>query len=98
VAVNAGTDRWRDRVGFRTVAINGAQILLNGAPVFLRGISLHEEEIGADPARHVTPESARALLLRVKDRLHGNFVRLAHYPHDEVMVRAADELGLLVWS
>jgi beta-glucuronidase len=98
VAVTAGTDVWRDRVGFRTVAVRGSQILLNGEPVFLRGISLHEEEIGPDPTRHMTPDAARALLSRVKQGLHGNFVRLAHYPHDEVMVRAADELGLLVWS
>ena len=27
-----------------------------------------------------------------------NFVRLAHYPHDEHTTRLADELGLLVWS
>jgi beta-glucuronidase len=27
-----------------------------------------------------------------------NFVRLAHYPHDETMLRAADRMGLLVWS
>jgi beta-glucuronidase len=98
VTVRAGADLWRDRVGFRTLAVDGARILLNGVPVFLRGISLHEEEIGADPTRHITPEAARALLREVKDGLHGNFVRLAHYPHDEAMLRAADELGLLVWS
>src|SRR5690606_26604774 len=98
VTVSAGNDRWRDRVGFRTVAVDGARILLNGEPVFLRGISLHEEEIGTDPTRRLTREAARALLSRVKDGLHGNFVRLAHYPHDETVVRAADELGLLVWS
>ena len=98
VAVTAGADRWRDRVGFRTVAVEGPRILLNGAPLFLRGISVHEEEIGADPARTMTPEAARALLAQVKQGLHGNFVRLAHYPHDEAMVRAADELGLVVWS
>jgi beta-glucuronidase len=66
--------------------------------VFLRGISLHEEEIGADPTRRITPEAARALLLAVKDGLHGNFVRLAHYPHDETMVRAGRRVGLIVWS
>lgn len=98
VTVTAGADRWRDRVGFRTVAVDGARILLNGEPAFLRGVSLHEEEIGADPTRRITPEAARALLARVRDDLHGNFVRLAHYPHDEVMTRMADELGLLVWS
>ena len=30
VAVSAGADVWRDRVGFRTVAVDGANILLNG--------------------------------------------------------------------
>jgi len=98
VLVSAGGDRWRDRVGLRTVAVDGARIVLNGEPLFLRGISLHEEEVGADPARRITPEAARALLATVKDELHGNFVRLAHYPHDEAMVRMADELGLIVWS
>jgi len=98
VSVKAGADTWHDRIGFRTVAVDGARILLNGEPIFLKGVSLHEEEIGADPTRRMTPEAARALLAQVKDGLHGNFVRLAHYPHDEAMVRAADELGLIVWS
>jgi beta-glucuronidase len=30
--------------------------------------------------------------------LGANFVRLAHYPHDETMLRAADRMGLLVWA
>ncbi|MGM9485513.1 glycoside hydrolase family 2 protein [Roseateles sp. NT4] len=98
VAIEAGEDRWRDRIGFRTVETRGADILLNGKPVFLRGISLHEEEIGPNPTRDITPEAARALLGEIKNGLHGNFVRLAHYPHSEVMTRTADELGLLVWS
>lgn len=98
VTATAGDDRWTDRVGLRTVAVDGARILLNGEPMFLAGISLHEEELGANPARTMTPAAARDLLRLVKDGLHGNFVRLAHYPHGEVMTRAADELGLLVWS
>jgi len=98
VAINAGQDVWRDRVGFRTIERKGTEILLNGKPVFLRGISMHEEEIGANPARIITPENARALLGEIKNGLHGNYVRLSHYPHSEVMTRVADELGLLVWS
>ena len=43
------------------------------------------------------PSDARTLLGWVKE-LGGNFVRLAHYPHDEAMVREADRMGLLVWS
>ncbi len=98
VVIDAGEDRWRDRIGFRTIEVRGADILLNGKPVFLRGISLHEEEIGPNPTRDITPEAARALLGEVKSGLHGNFVRLAHYPHSEVMTRMADQMGLLVWS
>jgi beta-glucuronidase len=98
VAVTAGSDTLTDRIGFRTVEVRGTQILLNGKPVFLRGISLHEEELGTDPVRAITPAAARALLTEVKQGLHGNFVRLAHYPHSEVMTRMADELGLIVWS
>ncbi len=98
VAVDAGEDHWKDRIGFRTIEVRGSNILLNGKPIFLRGISLHEEEIGAEPTRAITPAAARALLSEVKDGLHGNYVRLAHYPHGEMMTRTADELGLLVWS
>lgn len=98
VTVQAGEDRWRDRIGFRTIAARGSQILLNGRPIFLRGVSVHEEELGAAPARTMTPAAARALLTEAKEGLHANFVRLAHYPHAEVTTRLADELGLLVWS
>lgn len=98
VSFESGEDSLTDRVGLRTIEVKGEDILLNGKSIFLRGICLHEEELGDNPVRAITPASARALLNEVKDGLHGNFVRLAHYPHSEVMTRAADELGLLVWS
>ena len=98
IQLSAGEDVLRDRIGFRTVEVRGEDILLNGRSVFLRGISMHEEEIGKDPVRAITPAAARALLTEIKQGLGGNFVRLAHYPHSEVMTRMADELGLLVWS
>lgn len=93
-----GTDAVTDRIGFRTLAVKGADILLNGRPITLRGVSLHEEELGANPARRLTASAAHALLREVKHGLHGNYVRLSHYPHNETLLRAADELGLLVWS
>ncbi|WP_236634226.1 glycoside hydrolase family 2 protein [Caulobacter sp. X] len=98
VVVQSGEDRLTDRVGFRTVETKGSEILLNGKPIFLRGVSIHEEELGDNPARTITEAGARALLSEVKTGLHGNFVRLAHYPHSEITTRLADEMGLLVWS
>jgi beta-glucuronidase len=98
VRIEAGEDVLKDRIGFRTIAVRGNDILLNGRPIFLRGINIHAEEFGVDPTRAITPAAARALLTEARNGLHANFVRLAHYPHPETMVRAADELGLLVWS
>jgi len=98
IVVQTGEDRLTDRVGFRTIETKGSEILLNGKPIFLRGISVHEEEFGDNPARTITEAGARALLAEVKEGLHGNFVRLAHYPHSEITTRLADEMGLLVWS
>lgn len=98
VEFEAGDDVLRDRVGFRTIEVRGTDILLNGKPIFLRGISMHEEEFGKEPTRAITPAAAQALLGEIKHGLNANFVRLAHYPHSEVMTRTADELGLLVWS
>jgi beta-glucuronidase len=96
VVFAAGRDRLRETIGFRTVEARGAQILLNGQPVFLRGISLHEEA----PWRCGRIRDARECvrLLKAARELGCNFVRLAHYPHSEEMTRAADRLGLLVWS
>ncbi len=91
-------DELHERMGFRTIAVKGSQILLNGAPIFLRGISLHEEEFGSNPARNMTEQASRALLGEIKHGLNGNYVRLSHYPHSETTVRLADEMGLLVWS
>ncbi len=96
VEIAAAGDRVRDRIGFRTIATRGTDILLNGKPVFLRGVSVHEQAPMRE-GRANGPEDARTLLGWVKE-LGGNFVRLAHYPHNESMVRMADSLGLMVWA
>ncbi len=98
VMVKAGDDSLTDRIGFRTIEVRGTQIVLNGKPVFLRGICMHGEEFGPNPSLRITAQAARALFSEIKNGLHGNFVRLAHYPHSEVTTRMADEMGLLLWS
>jgi len=97
VEIASGEDRLVDRVGLRTIATRGRQLLLNGEPVFLRGISIHEEYSAEGGGRVRDAAQARQLLLWAKD-LGCNFVRLAHYPHNEHIVRLADEMGLMVWS
>jgi beta-glucuronidase len=95
VEIEAESDRVVDRIGFRSVETRGHDILLNGEPLFLRGISVHEEAPLRAGRAH-SDEDARTLLGWALE-LGANFVRLAHYPHNEAMVRAADEMGLLLW-
>ena len=90
------TDEITEPIGFRTIETKGSDILLNGKPIFLRGISIHEQAPNRK-GRATSEADARKLLGWAKE-LGANFVRLAHYPHNEHMIRVAEELGLLVWS
>lgn len=47
--------------------------------------------------RNYSESDARTMFQWVKE-LNANFVRLAHYPHNENMPRLADELGILLWE
>jgi len=96
VKLSAGQDAIEDLIGFRTIETRGTEILLNGKPIFLRGVAIHAEAPYRTGRAH-TDKDAETLLGWAKE-LGCNFVRLAHYPHDETMLRAADRMGLLVWS
>lgn len=96
VKLAAGEDVINDKIGFRVIDTKGKEILLNGEPIFLRGISIHDENpIRADRAHSM--DDARLLLEWTKE-LGCNFARLAHYPHQENIVRLADEMGMLLWE
>jgi beta-glucuronidase len=69
-------------------------VLLNGRPVRLRGVSLHEDHpvLGA-----AWGPSQRAEALRRVDQLGANVVR-AHYPLHPALLEALDRRGVLVWD
>jgi beta-glucuronidase len=96
VAIGNGSETVEDHIGFRSIETRGEQILLNGEPVYLRGISLHDESV-LKPGVANDSDAAAAQLGLAKE-LNCNFVRLSHYPHNEHTLREADELGLMVWS
>jgi len=96
VEIKLGEETICDEIGFRTIETKGKQILLNGQPIFLKGISIHEEKPNGGGRANST-EDAHTLLSWAKE-LGCNFVRLAHYPHNEYAVREAERMGMLVWS
>ncbi|HOK36069.1 MAG TPA: glycoside hydrolase family 2 TIM barrel-domain containing protein [Paludibacteraceae bacterium] len=96
--VKFSTDKetFSDQIGFRTIETKGKEIFLNGKKVFLKGISIHEEAPFRQ-GRAWSKEDAKILIDWAKE-LGCNYVRLAHYPHNENMVREAERAGLMVWS
>ena len=96
VEIEMDGETLKDEIGFRTIETRGKQILLNGEPIFLKGISIHEEKPNGG-GRANSVEDAKTLLTWAKE-LGCNYVRLAHYPHNEYMVREAERMGILVWS
>lgn len=88
-------DALSDRVGFREVRVSGTDILLNGDPVFLKGISVHEDHL--ELGKTTDEATIRATIAHLKE-LHGDYLRLAHYPHDGRFARIADEEGVLLWE
>ncbi len=96
VTITTDSDQVSDRIGFRNIDTKGADLMLNGKSIFLKGISIHEEN-AIRGGRAYSREDAFMLLNWAKE-LGCNFVRLAHYPHNENIIRLADEMGILVWE
>ena len=96
VIIKTSTDTVNDQIGFRTLKTKGHEILLNNESMFLKGISIHEES-PVRGGRGYSKEDAQQLLNWAKE-LGCNYVRLAHYPHNEHMVRLADKMGMMVWE
>ena len=86
----------KDQIGFRTIKTDGHQIKLNGKPIFLKGISLHEES-PITKGRANSLEDAEIIVKWLKE-LGSNYVRLSHYPHNEHIVRLAEKEGILIWE
>lgn len=80
-------------IGFRSVRVADNELLINGRPVMINGVNIHEHS--PTHGRFVTAgETLRDLLLMKRHNI--NAIRLAHYPHAEHFAQLCDELGLYV--
>ena len=84
-----------DRVGFRTVKVEGEAILLNGRRLLLKGFNRHEEHGQFGSALSV---EAMAADLQLALDTGANTIRTCHYPNDPRFLDLCDELGILVWE
>ncbi|MFI3287792.1 MAG: glycoside hydrolase family 2 TIM barrel-domain containing protein [Rikenellaceae bacterium] len=96
VTISSGSDSVEDEIGFRTIRTEGKKILLNDKEIFCRGINMHEET-PFFAARAYSREHAEVQFGWIKE-MNGNFARLAHYTHSEETIKAAERMGILLWS
>ena len=96
VSLTRGDEVISDQIGFRCIETRGKHILLNGKQVFLRGVSMHDEAPFQQGRIH-SASQAHTLLAWAKE-MGCNYMRFAHYPHNELTVREAEKMGIMVWS
>lgn len=68
---------------------------LNGKRLLLRGTQRHADHAGVAAA--MTDDRVREEMKLIRD-MGANFIRLAHYQQDRLVLDLCDELGLLVWE
>ena len=94
VELSAGDDDVMTEVGFRYYSIDREKgFSLNGKPYPLRGVSTHQDMDGKATA--LTYEDYDRDYETVRE-LGCNFLRLAHYPHNDYAFRLCDRMGIIV--
>ena len=90
---SGAVDLASDSIGLRQIKTAANQILLNGKPIFLRGITRHDiygtQGFVADEA------TIRQDLKQIQET-GVNFVRSIHYPPDPKFSRIADQMGMMI--
>jgi beta-galactosidase len=81
------------RVGFRSVEIRGGQLLVNGVPVYIKGVNRHEHDARTG---HVVTEAQMRTDIRLMKQFNINAVRASHYPDAPLWYDLCDEYGLYV--
>lgn len=89
-------DNLTNPLGLRWFSFDAEKgFFLNGNYLKLKGTNRHQDYKGKGSA--LSNEDHRKDLELIK-QMGANFIRIAHYPQDPEILRAADELGLLAWE
>ncbi|WP_242205226.1 glycoside hydrolase family 2 TIM barrel-domain containing protein [Aestuariivivens insulae] len=80
-------------VGFRTIEIKERQLLVNGEPIYIKGVN--RCEWSPNLGRYVTKETMLQDISLMKQN-NINAVRTSHYPNDEYWYELCNKYGLYV--
>lgn len=81
------------KVGFRVSEVRNNQYLLNGKPILLKGVNLHEHN---GLTGHVVDEATMRKDIQLMKQFNINAVRTSHYPQPELWYQLCDEYGMYV--
>ncbi|WP_321290742.1 glycoside hydrolase family 2 TIM barrel-domain containing protein [uncultured Sunxiuqinia sp.] len=81
----------RQDVGFRTVEIKNAQLMVNGQPIYVKGVNLHEHN---DVTGHVQDKETMLKDIELMKTHNINTVRTSHYPEPELWYKLCNKYGL----
>lgn len=86
-------DQYHQRVGIRTVRVDGHRFLINDEPFYFRGFGMHEDhDVRGKGFDHAEMVHDFALL----EWIGANSFRTSHYPYAEEILDHADENGIVV--
>lgn len=85
-------DKHECNVGFRELKCDNNRFILNGEPIFLKGVCKHE--MYKESGHTATEEQIKKDLNMIKEA-GCNFVRLVHYPHNKKTLEICDKIGLM---
>ncbi len=81
------------KVGFRSVEIRDAQLLVNGKPILIKGVNRHE----MDPSTGYHVSRERMIQdIRLMKQFNINAVRTCHYPNTPLWYELCDLYGIYV--
>jgi beta-galactosidase len=96
LATSAGESQIEERFGIRQIEfVEHGPFKLNGKRVLLRGTQRHADHAGVAAA--MSDDCVREEMRLIRE-MGANFIRLAHYQQDRLVLDLCDELGLMVWE
>jgi beta-galactosidase len=84
-------ERISTKIGFRTVEIKNAQLLVNGIPILIKGVNRHEHD---EYTGHVVSRESMLKDIRLMKQFNINAVRTSHYPNDPYWYELCDKYGI----
>jgi len=91
-------DSFTTQVGFRRISTEGATLLWNNQPTYMKGASRHEDYPVIGRGLTYADMSLVVRDLNLMKEMKSNFIRLSHYPNHPMTALLTDRIGLIAWE